>query len=172
MGQTRAIGELTVNFNWMEYSFGVIIHVIVAPEEMGRIGLIEPLINHAGFRQRLLILKELLVELSQQYEPSAKMHREYDKFCFQMKELMKEAQKLNDFRNDIIHWRPFVGSSLATVRQPKVVAGKASEIREKARSMYQVGNSIFARAVFLYDGNHVLTFGTHIKQKVNLSRPS
>jgi hypothetical protein len=82
-----------------------------------------------------------------------------------MKELLKEAEKLNDFRNKIIHWRPFLVRNFS-VRPPKFVAASSSEMREKADVMDEIGNTISGMALYLYQGDGTLTFGSHLRKKI------
>lgn len=90
------------------------------------------------------------------------MDAEYERFRDEMKQLLKEAERLNEYRNSIIHWRPFAGQR-SNVRPAKLIASGAKEIAANAMRIDEVGTEIFARGVYLYKGDHSLTFGSHAR---------
>jgi hypothetical protein len=63
LAQTRAIGRMTINFNWMEHGVEVLIWTIVcvSPEKMN---LMERTLKRLGLRQKLAILRGLVADLS------------------------------------------------------------------------------------------------------------
>jgi hypothetical protein len=77
-----------------------------------------------------------------------------------MKGLISQARKLNDFRNDVIHWRAVRDS--ATGEFP--ILSSARDINKKAQEMNHLGTEFFARALNLRDDDRTITFvGNHDK---------
>lgn len=162
LAQTRAIGRMTMNFNWMEHGIEVLIRTIVS-DSLEKIGLIEQVLNPLGFRQKLHVLRGLVVALPDHYVKSAELDRAYAEFAAAIKSLSSSAERLNEFRNNIVHWRPFLVIH-DWERQPKFTAATAAEIDAKSIEMDKIGTQFFARAVYLYRGDGSLTFGTHVKR--------
>jgi hypothetical protein len=163
LAQTRAIGRMTINFNWMEHGAEVLIRAIVSvsPEKISRI---EQALKPFGFRRKLGILRRLVAELPDHYAKSAELDRAYAEFAAAIKSLRSTAKSLNEFRNDIVHWRPFLLIP-DSEKQPKFTPATAAEIDAKSIEMYKMGTQFVERAVCLYDGDRSLTFGTHVKRR-------
>jgi hypothetical protein len=161
LAQTRAIGRMTINFNWMEHGAEVLIRAIVSvsPEKRSRI---EQALKPHGFRQKLGILRRLVADLPDHYVKSAELDRAYAEFAAAIRSLRSTAKRLNEFRNNIVHWRPFLVIH-DSEKQPKFTAATAAEIDAKSIEMDKMGTQFVERAVCLFDGDRSLTFGTHIK---------
>jgi hypothetical protein len=106
LAQTRAIGRMTINFNWMEHGAEVLIRTIVSvsPEKMN---LMERTLKRLGLREKLAILRGLVADLPDHYAKTAELDRVYAEFAAAIKSLSKTAKRLNNFRNHIVHWRPW-----------------------------------------------------------------
>jgi hypothetical protein len=162
LSQIRAVGRMTINFNWMEHGVEVLIKTIVG-DSVGKTSLIETVVKPHGFRQKLQILRLLVADLQDQYVESVELDRAYAKFAAAIKSLSSTAESLNNFRNNIVHWRPFVAIP-KWERQPKFTTSTAADIDTKSAEMDAVGTQFFARAIYLYNGEGSLTFGTHVKK--------
>jgi hypothetical protein len=155
--QARAIGRLTVNFNWMEHAAEAIIKIIVSPHEYG---LADPLIEPMRFAAKLDVLKRLVESLSEHYVPTPENERAYQRFSKGLKDLIAEARGLNTFRNSIIHWRSFLTED--THKHRFKIDASAKTIEAKSEEMGDVGTKFFAYGLFLRKGDYSLTFGTHV----------
>jgi hypothetical protein len=162
LGQTRAIGRMTINFNWMEHGAEVLIRTIlsVSPEKMN---LMERTLKRLGLREKLAILRGLVADLPDHYAKSAELDRVCAEFAAAIKSLSKTAKRLNNFRNHIVHWRPFLVTP-DSEKQPKFKAATAAEIDAKSIEMDRMGTQFFEHAVHLFEGDGSLTFGTHLKR--------
>ena len=161
LAQTRAIGRMTIDFNWMEHGIEVLIRIIVS-DSPDKMSLIEQALKPLGFRQKLQVLRGLVAELRDHYVKSDELDRAYAEFAAAIKSLSSSAESLNEFRNNIIHWRPFLVIH-DWEKQPKFTAATAAEIDAKSIEMEKIGTQFFARAIYLYKGDGSLTFGTHVK---------
>ena len=160
LAQTRAIGRMTINFNWMEHGAEVLIRTIVSvsPEKISQI---ERALKPLGFRQKLGILRRLVADLPDHYVKSAELDRAYAEFAAAIKSLRSTAEKLNEFRNNIVivHWRPFLVIH-DWEKQPKFTAATAAEIDAKSIEMDKMGTQFFARSLSL----QMRRLGTHVKR--------
>ncbi|MDR3721601.1 MAG: hypothetical protein P4L00_08375 [Candidatus Acidoferrales bacterium] len=163
LAQTRAIGRMTINFNWMEHGIEVLIRTIVSDSSGEKSSLIEQTLKPLAFRQKVKVLRGLVADLREHYVRSAELDRAHAAFVDAIKSLSSAAEKLNDFRNNIVHWRPFL-TILDREKQPKFTAPTATEIDAKAIEMDKLGTEFFARSIYLYRGDGSLTFGTHAKR--------
>src|SRR5260370_20157419 len=77
--KTRAIGQMTINFNWMEHSIEVLIRLIVS-DSAERMSLIEQALKPLGFRQKLQVLRGLVADLPDHHVKSAELDRAYAEF--------------------------------------------------------------------------------------------
>jgi hypothetical protein len=163
LAQTRAIGRMTINFNWMEHGVEVLIRTIVSvsPEKISQI---EQVLKRLGLRGKLAILRGLVADLPDHYTKSAELDRAYAEFAAAIKSLRSTAKRLNNFRNHIVHWRPFLVIP-DSEKQPKFTAATAVEIDAKSIEMYKMGTQFVERAVYLFKGDGSLTFGAHVKRR-------
>jgi hypothetical protein len=163
LAQTRAIGRMTINFNWMEHGAEVLIRAIVSvsPEKISRI---EQALKPPGFRRKLGILRRLVAELPDHYAKSAELDRAYAEFAAAIKSLRLAAKRLNEFRNNIVHWRPFLVIP-DSEKQPKFTPATAVEIDAKSIEMDKMGTQFVERAVCLFKDDGSLTFGTHMSKR-------
>ncbi len=163
LAQTRAIGRMTINFNWMEHGVEVLIRAIVSvsPE---KINLMERTLKRLGLRHKLAILRGLVADLSDHYAKSAELDRAYAEFAAAIKSLNKTAKRLKNFRNHIVHWRPFLVIP-DSEKRPKFTAATAVEIDARSIEMDKMGTQFVERAVCLYDNDGSLTFGPHVKRR-------
>ena len=79
-----------------------------------------------------------------------------------IRSLSSNAEKLNEFHNNIVHWRPFVVVH-GWKKQSKFTTATSAEIEAKSVEMDKIGTQFFARAIYFYKGDGSPTFGTHIK---------
>jgi hypothetical protein len=162
LAQTRAIGRMTINSNWLEHGIEVLVLMIVS-DSPEKLRLIEQALKPLGFRQKLQVLRGLVAELPNHYVKSAELDRAYAEFAAAVKSLSSTAERLNEFRNNVVHWRPFLVIH-DWKKQPKFTAATAAEIDAQSIDMDKMGTQFFARALHLYSGDGTLTFGTHVKR--------
>ena len=155
--QAKAIGRLTVNFNWMEHAVEVLLNTILSTREYG---LAEPLLAPMRLAAKLDVLQRLVKALSEHYVPQPAVERAYRGFAAEMTTWISQAKELNTFRNTIIHWRPFLVEDAQPQRFRIEVSAKA--IEAKSLEMADLGTNLFARALYLRKGDYSLTFGSHI----------
>ena len=129
-----------------------------------KIPLLESVVKPLGFRQKLSVLRNLITDLENQYVPSKKLDIAYAHFASEVKKLIGAAEKLNEFRNNVVHWRRFHASGNG---KPKLKTVSAAEITVKAFEMEELARGFWARALFLYSGDGTLTFGTHYNPKAS-----
>jgi len=163
LAQTRAIGRMTISFNWMEHGIEVLLLMIIS-DSPEKLSLIEQAIKPLGFRQKLQVLRGLAAELPDHYVKSAELDRAYAEFGATIKLLSSTAERLNELRNNIVHWRPFLVTH-NWEKQPRFTAPTPAEIEAKSIEMERTGTEFFARALHLYKGDGSLTFGTHVKRR-------
>ncbi len=130
-----------------------------------KIPLLESVVKPLGFRQKLSVLRNLITDLENQYVPSKKLDIAYAHFASEVKKLIGAAEKLNEFRNNVVHWRPFL--RVWEWEKPKLKTVSAAEINVKAFEMEELARGFWARALFLYSGDGTLTFGTHYNPKAS-----
>jgi hypothetical protein len=163
LSQTRAIGRMTINFNWMEHGAEVLIRTIVSvsPEKISQI---ERTLTRLRLRKKLAILRGLVADLPDHYAKSAELDRVYAEFAAAIQSLSKTAKRLNNFRNHIVHWRPFLVNP-DSKKQPNLTATTAAEIDAKSIQMDKMGAQFFKHALYLFKGDGSLTFGTHLRRR-------
>jgi hypothetical protein len=154
--QAKAIGHLTINFNWMEHGVEVLISTILSNREHG---LAEPLLAPMRFAAKVDVLQRLVKELSQHYVPTPTLERAYLRFAAEMKASISQAKELNTFRNTVVHWRPFLNEDAQ--RRRFQIEASAKAIEAKALEMEGLGMSLVSRALYLRKGDYSLTFGSH-----------
>jgi hypothetical protein len=153
--QALAIGHLTITFNFMEAMLDSFISIILASPNPG---IAELLIEPLNFSRKLDTLKKLVDALSEHYVPSDASQRAYQAFASSTKALIVEARALNDFRNEMIHWR-------ADHLNQKVSIGKTPrEIDVQSARMNDVGVKLASRWLGLYDGTGAMTFGQQFRK--------
>jgi hypothetical protein len=154
---------MTINFNWMEHGAEVLIRTIVSvsPEKISQI---ERTLKRLGLRGKLGVLRGLVADLPDHCAKSAELDRVYVEFAAAIKSLSKTAKRLNNFRNDIVHWRPFLVIH-DSEKQPKFTAATAAEIDAKSIEMHKMGTQFFECALYLFKCDGSLAFGTHLKRR-------
>jgi hypothetical protein len=150
VAQERAIGQMTVKFNWMEHALEVLIDLALGTES----DLASPFVRRMGFGTKVDVLKEL-VEKLYVHVPNENVEA-YQDFVSAVTKLISQAKELNTFRNSIVHWRPFLQDVT-----PKVKIEASSEtIAQKADEMELVGYQLFRRALGIRRGSdNALVFG-------------
>ncbi len=157
--QARAIGRLTVSFNWMEHAVEMLIRTILSTKDYR---LDEPLVAPMRFGTKLDALQRLVKELSQHYVPTPLIEKAYARFAAEMKKSISQAKQLNTFRNSVVHWRPFLIEDAQPPRLRVEVSARA--IEAKALEMELLGTDLFGRALYLRTGDYSLTFGSHVEK--------
>jgi hypothetical protein len=157
LAQERAIGRMTVKFNWMEHSFEVMINLILGGDE---VSLAEILIDRMPFGTKVDALKRMVDALPPHYVPTEENEQAYKQFASAVKQQISQARQLNTFRSGIVHWRSFLGG---TMPQGQVEA-TAKAIDKKADEMESVGDEIFSRAIGVRQGDNAFAFGQQFRK--------
>jgi hypothetical protein len=133
LAQTRAIGRMTINFNWMEHCLEVLLKFLVTADNPDLVHLI---LKPMMFRAKLSLLRKLVDAVAEHYVPTTENKAAYAEFKSKLKQIMSDAEKLNDFRNSVIHWRPFLNSRY---NKQRPMAASAPTINDKATEMNEIG---------------------------------
>jgi hypothetical protein len=163
LAQTRAIGRMTINFNWMEHGAEALIRTIVSVSTENTTQTRQEL-KSLRLRQKLGMLRGLVADLLEHHAQSAELDRACLEFAAAIKSLSKTAKRLINFRNNIVHWRPFLVIHDAE-KQPKFTAATAAEIDAKSIEMDKMGTHFFRCAVHLYKGDGALAFDIPVKRR-------
>ena len=158
LAQERAIGRMTLKFNWMEHALEVLIESIVGGDE--GTSLVLPLIARMHFVMKVEVLKDQVTALAEHYVPTDENEEAYQQFASAVKQQISQAQQLNEFRNSIVHWRPFLGGQHATKAEIDV---SAKAIDQKADEMESVGNELFSLAIGVRQGDSAFAFGRQFR---------
>jgi hypothetical protein len=153
---------MTINFNWMEHCLEVLMKFLVTS---GNADLAHLVIKPMPFRQKLNLLRRLVEAVAIHYVPSKENEFAYADFKTKLKQVISNAEKLNEFRNGVIHWRPFLNMNVA--EQKPIMSATAREINVKADAMNEIGNDFFEYAMRLRRGDGALTFGSHLRTETS-----
>lgn len=140
--QAQAIGRLSIVFNWLESAVEFLILEIVCPtnERLGDV-----LIKKMSCTAKVQHARKLIAALPEIVKLSGENALLYQRFAERARELLGSVARLNETRNDLIHWRPFQEPS----KQEVVISQTPAAIMTTSHEMGDTAIGLLELALLL-----------------------